>query len=237
MRVLIIAGVRLYGEGLAEILGRRTSVEVVEVAIDAAQGLQGELDLQPDVVLVDTSMPDAITVVHALLSRAPGTKVIALGISEEGPDVLALAEAGVGGYVSREATIENLATVMESVSRGEVPCPPRLAARLLTHLSVLAARGPLLPSEGRLTKRELEVVDLIDRGLSNKEIARQLCITVPTVKNHVHRILEKLQLDRRADAAAWVRANEGQSLLLLRTAHRSQIQAEPTSPSVSRSHA
>jgi len=219
MRVFIIAGVRLYGEGLAEVLGRRPCIEVVDVAADPVTGLQRVRDFQPDVVLVDTSMPDALTVVRAILTTTGAPKVIALGISEDDHDVLAFAEAGVGGYVGREATIDHLAAVLESVARGEVPCPPRLVARLLTHISVLAARGPV-PAEASLTRRELEVVDLIDCGLSNKEIARRLCITVPTVKNHVHRILGKLQLDRRAEAAAWVRANESQRLLLLRTAHR-----------------
>ncbi len=223
MRVLIIAGVRLYCEGLAEVLGRRPRIDVVDLATDAVLGLQRERDLRPDVVLVDTSMPDAITVVQAIVATAGATKVIALGISEDDLDVLAFAEAGVGGYVTREATIDHLAAVIESVARGEVPCPPMLAARLLAHISVLAARAPMMHAEARLTRRELEVVDLIDCGLTNKEIARRLCITVPTVKNHVHRILDKLQLDRRAEAAAWVRANESQSLLLLRTTHRSQI--------------
>ena len=220
MRVFIITGVRLYGEGLAEVLERRPCIDVVDAAADPVMGLQGVRDFRPDVVLVDTSMPDAITVVRAILTTTGAAKVIALGISEDDHDVLAFAEAGVGGYVSREATIDHLAAVMESVARGEVPCPPRLAARLLTHISVLAARGPVAPAEASLTRRELEVVDLIDGGLSNKEIARRLCITVPTVKNHVHRILDKLQLDRRDKAAAWVRANESQRLLLMRTAHR-----------------
>jgi DNA-binding NarL/FixJ family response regulator len=222
IRVLIIAGIRLYCEGLAEILGRRACVEVVGVASDPVRGLQRERDLRPDVVLVDTSMPQAITAVHAILATTAAAKVIALGVSEEDQDVLAFAEAGVCGYVTRDATIDHLATVIESVARGEVPCPPGLAAMLLRHISVLAARRPAMPSGPRLTNRELEVVDLIDRGLSNKEIARRLCIEVPTVKNHVHRILDKLQLGGRAEAAAWVRANEGQSLVRLR-ADRSRI--------------
>ncbi len=216
-RVLIIAGVRLYCEGLAEVLGRRPCVQVVGVVTDPGRSMQGKLDLRPDVVLLDTSMPGAITVVHAILSTTAATKVIALGISEEDQDVTAFAEAGVVGYVTREATIDHLTAVMERVVSGEMSCPPRLAARLLRHISVLAARGSVVGTDVRLTRRELEVVDLIDCGLSNKEIARRLCIALPTVKNHVHRILDKLELDGRAEAAAWARANERQSLLRLRT--------------------
>jgi two-component system, NarL family, nitrate/nitrite response regulator NarL len=220
MRVLIIVGVRLYCEGLAEVLRGRPCVEVVGVATDPVRGLQGGLDLRPDVVLIDTSMPEAITVVQAILSTTTATKVVALGISEEDRDVVVFAEAGVGGYVTRDATIDHLIGVIDSVARGDVSCPPRLAGHLLRHISVLAARGHVHSNDdSRLTRRELEVVDLIDCGLSNKEIARRLCIAVPTVKNHVHRILDKLELGGRAEAAAWVRANQGQSLLRLRTAH------------------
>jgi DNA-binding NarL/FixJ family response regulator len=211
--VLIISSIRLYCEGLAEILGRRARIEVVGVAFDPTQGVQRVLSLHPDVVLVDTYMPQAIAAVVAILAAASAVKVVALAVSEEDPDVLAFAEAGVSGYVTHDAALDNLVTAIERVARGEVPCPPRLAATLLKHICVLAAQRPTLPEGRRLTPRELEVVGLIDLGLSNKEIARHLCIEVPTVKNHVHRILDKLQLDRRADAAAWVRSNEGYRLV------------------------
>ena len=179
IRILIIASVRLYCEGLAEILGQRAPIEVVGVASDPVQGLQRDRDLQPDVVLVDTSMPQAVAAVHAILATAPTAKVIALAISEEDRDVLAFAEAGVCGYVTRDAALDHLVGVIESVARGEAPCPPRFAGILLRHIRVLATRRPAIPRVPHLTHRELEVVNLIDLGLSNKEIARRLCIEVP----------------------------------------------------------
>jgi two-component system, NarL family, nitrate/nitrite response regulator NarL len=215
IRVLIIAGIRLYSEGLAEVLGGRARVEVVGVASDPVQGLLGDRDLQPDVVLLDTSMPQAIAAVRAILAATPTAKIIALAVSEENQDVLAFAEAGVCGYVTRDAALDDLLAAIDSVAGGGVPCPPQLTAVLLRHISVLAGWRPATPKGRRLTPRELEVVGLIDLGLSNKEIARHLCIEVPTVKNHVHRILDKLELGRRADAAAWVRANEGHRLIHL----------------------
>jgi two-component system, NarL family, nitrate/nitrite response regulator NarL len=214
--VLIIADIRLHCEGLAETLRRWTRIEVVGVAIEPVQGLQRVLDLQPDVVLVDTHMPQAIALIVAILAATSAAKVIALAVSEEDPDVLAFAEAGVSGYVAHDAAVDNLVGAIERAARGEVPCPPRLAAILLRHICVLAAQRPATTQRRSLTPRELEVVGLIDLGLSNKQIARQLCIEVPTVKNHVHRILDKLQLDRRADVAAWVRTNEGRGLVRLR---------------------
>jgi two-component system, NarL family, nitrate/nitrite response regulator NarL len=221
MRVLIIAGVRLYGEGLAAVLGARPSVEIVGVVTDPESDLEEELARRPDVVLIDTSMPGAITLIRTILTTAAAAKVIALGLSEDDHTVIAFAEAGVVGYVTRDSSVGHLLAVMDTVGSGDVACPPRLAARLLRHISVLAAREAGVRQDARLTHRELEVVDLIDRGLSNKEIARRLCIAVPTVKNHVHRILDKLELKGRADAAAWARANETQSMMRLRAPSKS----------------
>jgi two-component system, NarL family, nitrate/nitrite response regulator NarL len=213
IQVLIVAGIRLYSEGLAAALDGRARVQVVGVTSDPVEGLYW--DREPDVVLVDTSMPQAVAAVRAILATAPGVKVVALAVSED-EDILAFAEAGVSGYLTRDAPLDHLMTVIEGVIRGEAPCPPKMTAILLKHISVLAARRSLPPSEARLTHRELEVMELVDLGLSNKEIARRLCIEVPTVKNHVHRILDKLQLSRRAEAAAWVRTNEGHRLVRLR---------------------
>jgi two-component system nitrate/nitrite response regulator NarL len=215
IRVLIIAGIRLFSEGLAAALVGRARIEVVGFASDPIEGLQRDRELEPDVVLIDTSMPQAVEAVRAILTTAPGAKVVALAVPED-EDVLAFAEAGVAGYVTRDASVRHLMTVIEGVVHEEAPCPPKLAAILLKHISVLATRRSLPPGEARLTHRELEVIELVDLGLSNKEIARQLCIEVPTVKNHVHRILDKLQLGRRAEAAAWVRTNEGHHLVRLR---------------------
>jgi DNA-binding NarL/FixJ family response regulator len=216
IHVLIVTGIRLYCEGLAQVLGAQPHIEVVGLTSDPVESMKRERSLQPDVVLIDTSMPEAVPVVRAIVAAAPMTKVIAMAVSEDDHNVLALAEAGVSGYVTRDAALDDLVAVVESAARGEAPCPPRLTATLLRHITVLATRNRARPGEPRLTHRELEILELIDRGLSNKEIARRLCIELPTVKNHVHRILNKLQLDRRAEAAAWARANEGHRLVHLR---------------------
>jgi DNA-binding NarL/FixJ family response regulator len=102
--------------------------------------------------------------------------------------------------VTRENTLDDLVTVVRSVARGEMPCTPRAAAVLLDRVGALAADRRI--ADVRLTGREREIVALMERGLSNKEIGRTLCIQLATVKNHVHNILYKMQADNRNDAVA-----------------------------------
>ncbi len=121
------------------------------------------------------------------------------------PISIRLAEAGVGGFFLHDGSVEELAAVIYGVMRGEASFPPRLAATLLQRLSALAAQVPDQAGEAALTARELEIATLVAQGLSNKEIARRLHITLATVKNHVHSILNKLQVTRRADVGQRLR--------------------------------
>jgi DNA-binding NarL/FixJ family response regulator len=119
--------------------------------------------------------------------------------------VVACAEAGIAGYVDRDASLRDLVATVRSVARGELLCSPRIAARLMRRVAELAdqPRPPQTPAH--LTRREREVVALIDEGLSNKEIAQRLNIELPTVKHHVHNVIEKLGVRSRLQAAAHVR--------------------------------
>jgi len=120
-----------------------------------------------------------------------------------------LAAAGIAGYVRDDAAAEDVVAVLKSAMRDELLCSPRAAATLCHHVAVLSRDGHGgLPAESpapALSKRELEIGELIDRGLSNKQIARQLGIQVTTVKNHVHNIFDKLKVHRRGEAAACLR--------------------------------
>src|SRR6266581_3853657 len=205
IRVAIVADTRLYREGLAQVLGRDARVAVVATAARREEALASLSDLQADVVLVDMAMPESLGALRAIVERVPDGRVIAIGVLEDEDDVLSCAEVGAAGYVPREASLDDLVTVIESVARGEAICSPRVTASLLRRVAALAAgNGGGLP-RAQLTSREREIVGLIDRGLSNKEIARDLGIEVATVKNHVHNILEKLQVHRRGEAAARLR--------------------------------
>jgi two-component system, NarL family, nitrate/nitrite response regulator NarL len=127
-----------------------------------------------------------------------GAEVVALAVTETEEEILDYARAGASGYVARGASLNELVSTVESVSRGEILCSPRIAAALFKRAGALAndSRAPL----HRLTRRETEIVGLVARGLSNKQIAQRLFIEVATVKNHLHNIFEKLQVRSRIEA-------------------------------------
>lgn len=202
IRVMIVSEVRLYREGLAHVLAAQPALEVIEyTADDILVRLRAS---QPDIVLADS----AIVRTTELVARAAdvGVRVVAFAVAEEDDaEVLACAEAGVAGFVARNATIAELLTALETASRGDLRCSPRIASVLVRRVAALAGSRSRLRENVYLTRREQDIVTLIDRGLSNKEIATRLGIETATVKNHVHHLLEKLQVHRRAEAAAVIR--------------------------------
>ena len=206
VRLLILGEVGLYREALAGSLGRDPRFEVVAVAagVEEALELLGQVDAE--ILLLDTRiMSEGTVAVRELAVAAPQVKLIALAVPEIEDEVIALAEAGASAYVTPDGSIEELASVVQCVERGEVLCSPGMVAGLFRRVAALAGEGGLDPTEEKLTERELDVLRLIEEGLSNKEIAATLSIELPTVKNHVHRILEKLHVHRRSEAAARAR--------------------------------
>ena len=205
IRVLILAEVGLYRDALAGALARGNRIEVLGAATGLEEALLGVEDLGPDIILVDTRMPASADVVRALVAAAPQVKVVALAVPEVERNVVAFVEAGASGLVPRGGSMEDLVEVIESVSRGEMLGSPRIGAMLSRHVADLTRERRLEPIDGRLTTRELDVLRLIEEGLSNKQIGSALSIELPTVKNHVHNILQKLNVPRRTAAAARAR--------------------------------
>jgi DNA-binding NarL/FixJ family response regulator len=204
-RLLILGEVGLYREALAGSLGRDERFKVVAVVASVENVLEVLECVDADVVLVDTRMNEGTDAVRTLAVAAPQVKLVALAVPEVEGEVLAVAEAGASAYVTPDATMEDLALVVQGVERGEVLCSAGMAAGLFRRVASLARERGLDPIEEKLTARELEVLRLIEEGLSNKQIATALSIELPTVKNHVHRILEKLHVQRRSEAAARAR--------------------------------
>ena len=204
-RLLILGEVGVYREALAGSLGRDQRFEVVAVVPGVEEALVVLDHVEADVLLVDTRTTEGADAVRALAAAAPQVKIVALAVPEVEREVIAVAEAGASAYVTPDGSMEDLASVIQSVERGEVLCSPGMTAGLFRRVAALARERRLDPIEEKLTARELDVLRLIEEGLSNKEIAAALSIELPTVKNHVHRILEKLHVHRRSEAAARAR--------------------------------
>ena len=214
IRVLVAADVRFYREGLAQGLGAQDDIVVLGTVADGDEMLERVREIAPDIVLLDVAMPETLALVRTLSRNVPPVRVVGIAIPEVDEDVIACAEAGMHGYVPREASLEDLLASLRSVAAGELLCSPRIAATLQRRVTALASAWRPEAPLARLTARELEIVQLIDKGLSNKEIARTLFIEVSTVKNHVHHILEKLGVRRRGQAAARMRSRPWSSRTL-----------------------
>jgi two-component system, NarL family, nitrate/nitrite response regulator NarL len=204
-RVMIFSAIRLYREGIGLILRVQRGMRPVGDVADIASALLRFREIRPDVVLVDGAMPDAVDTVRTLVAAEPDMRIVVLGV-EDDLAVLEYAEAGVSGYVTRSADTRSLAAALETVAAGGALCSPPVAAALLKRVATLSARDSYDTRAERLTLCEREIVELVQDGLSNKEISQRLCIEVATVKNHVHNILDKLDVHRRADVAAALRA-------------------------------
>lgn len=199
--LVVVTDVRLYREGLSGVLGRREDLVIVGEAsnLDAAVPLVEST--RPDVVVLDIASRESLATARAISRAAPGVRIVAFAVEEGDGNIFACAEAGIAAWVTCEASVDDLVATIEGVQRGELVCSARSAASMFRRLaSMTAASRPI--GDSPLTGREQEIVELLERGLSNKQIARHLTIEVATVKNHVHNILGKLNVARRAEVAA-----------------------------------
>lgn len=204
-RVVVVSDVRLYREGLAALLAEDGRLEVVGTANGEAEAVESLRRDPVEVMLLDMSAPGALSTVRRIFEGFPQTRVVALGISEERAQVLACAEAGVSGYVCRDSSVGEVVETAEAAVRDELRCSPRVAGALLRRVAKLSLVGDS-PTDGPyLTPRESEVMELVDDGLTNQQIAGRLNIQLATVKSHLHNILEKLGVHHRGEAAARLR--------------------------------
>ncbi len=171
-RAVVVSEVRLYREGLAWSLRQRLDVVATPGSADTA--LDVIISQRPELAFVDAALPDGVALVRALGQVAQLTRAIAVSIAEVESTVLEWAEAGVVGYASRDASINDLLAIVESVERGECPCSPRIAGSLLRRVAALAGGNRSAPPAASLTQREKEIVALITRGLqqADRRVAR-----------------------------------------------------------------
>jgi two-component system nitrate/nitrite response regulator NarL len=208
LRVLIVSDVRLFSEGLAEALGRHSLLTVAGHCLDAREALVKLAKLPLDIVLLDASMPDGLTLVGQVRKLAPKVLVVVIALKETPDAVIAWAEAGAIGYIPKTSGLADIVSLLLGIAQGEQVCSPTVAAGLIRHLHKLPITGQTASDRAplpALTARETQIVELISAGLSNKAIARRLSIGVSTTKSHVHNLLGKLDVQQRSQAAIRIR--------------------------------
>ncbi|HYQ91730.1 MAG TPA: response regulator transcription factor, partial [Candidatus Competibacteraceae bacterium] len=193
--ILIVSDICLYRAGLERALYEDKRLTVVGTAASSDEVISKVTALKPDIVLLDITMKDHCAIIRQLIAMAPDTRIVALTVPEDPTEMLACAEAGIAGYLTRGGSLEELVQSVAAAAAGELQCSPSVAGRLLQRLRALAAEhSETVPPPIIFTTRELRILELIEKGLPNKEIAQALNIEVGTVKNHVHHILQKLHV-------------------------------------------
>jgi DNA-binding NarL/FixJ family response regulator len=207
IRVLIVDDHALFRRGLDRVLGTEPDIEVVGEAADGLEAVVRADELAPDVVIMDVRMPGAtgIEAARRIRDRRPEIKVIMLTVSDLADDLYDSVRAGVQGYLLKEVAIDEVADGVRAVMAGHGLVSPSMTSKLFDEFAALAARAEerqraLAPT---LTDRELEVLRLVAKGLSNREIGAELYIAENTAKNHVRNILEKLHLHSRMEAVVY----------------------------------
>lgn len=203
IRVMIVDDDELMRTGLRAVLSSDDGIEVVEEAGDGEQAVRRAQRVQPEVVLMDVRMPgqDGIAATVDLLAIAPEAKVVILTTFEEDKYIHGALRAGASGFLLKRTSPEDLTAAVRRVSAGEALLSPSVTRRVIDQMVARPlARSGDDPRLAELTAREREVLELIARGLSNREIAAQLVVEETTVKTHVKRVLMKLGVRDRVHA-------------------------------------
>jgi two-component system nitrate/nitrite response regulator NarL len=208
--LLLVNESGLIGNVISAALEDEPDLKVVASVTNTEEALKVVQEQTIDVALVSTRLPGqgALSLTSAITQLAPSTKVLALGLTEEKKHVLRYVEAGATGYVLRDHSLEDLIETVRAAQDGKVFVSPQIAAAMMERLSNLARMFSDIENNvsdtTSLTGRELEVLELIGKGFTNQQIAEKLVIEIGTVKNHVHNILEKLNVRTRNEAAAYL---------------------------------
>ncbi|MBT0772721.1 response regulator transcription factor [Kineosporia sp. J2-2] len=204
MRVLLVDDHALVRAGLTALLDAHPRIEVVGEAADGDQAVELTENAEPDVVLMDLSMPgtDGVTATRELLVRRPGTQVLVLTSFSDRNRVRDALAAGAIGYLLKDSDPQDVVNGVIAAARQGSPLDPRIARTLLTEGTV--GPPPALPP---LSPRELDVLRLVARGMANKQIGRALGISERTVKVHLGNVFRRIGVQDRTSAALWAREN------------------------------
>ena len=201
MVILFISHVHFLREALMETLrGGENIMAFGAFSRETAEAVTAEFT--PDLVMIDSSHPDAMALVGVVRSRLPKVGVVVLATRERDEEFLHWADIGISGYLGPDTSSRDLISTVRRAAAGEVVCPPRLTALLLNRFADRSSDRATRAGIHALTPREREIMELLADGLPNKLIARRLQVALPTVKNHVHSILDKWDVRSRGEAAA-----------------------------------
>lgn len=209
-RILLVDDHALFRDGLARLINDQPDMNVVGQAADGLEAVQLVRDLDPDLIVMDINMPisDGFEATRLIRELDPDAKILMLTIRDEDVTLFEAIKAGANGYLLKNADADEFLEGIGQVLAGEAVLPPKLASRLLAEFARLANQ-PALPAapkeEFGLTSRELDVLNLIADGRTDKEIASALNLSVYTIKSHVRSILSKLHAANRWEAASTAR--------------------------------
>ncbi len=206
--ILVVEDNRLLREGLTAMIGEQRDLKVTESLADCEKALQCIRESEPNIVLLDMGLrnQNSLQLAKGIKKDFQKVKIIVMDLVPSQEDILLFVQAGVSGFVLKDATVEDFLRTIRAVAGGTKVLPPHLAESLFSQI-VDQALNKLGPSKiigaVKMTKRERQVIDLVADGLTNKEIAQKLHLSTYTVKSHIHNILEKLALHTRVQIAKY----------------------------------
>jgi NarL family two-component system response regulator LiaR len=206
IRILLADDHAIVRQGLRTFLELQDDMQVVGEASDGGEAVEQAARLTPDVVVLDLVMPgmDGVEATRRICERSPRSRVLILTSFGEDDKIFPAIRAGAQGYLLKDIPPRDLVRAVRDLHRGKTQLHPDIARRLMSAVAGSGPAQPALPEELReLTERECEVLNLLARGLNNREIAERMVIGETTVKTHVSKVLEKLNLPDRTRAAVW----------------------------------
>ena len=194
IRLILVDDHPVVREGLAGMLAGQPDFDVVATATDGAEAVRLDAQHRPDVILMDLRMPgmDGVTAIGEIKGKRPSANILVLTTYDSDADILRAIEAGATGYLLKDTPREELYRAIRAAANGESVLAPAVAARLMTRMRA--------PAEENLSAREIEVLQLVSKGASNREIGKALHISTATVKTHLIHIFNKLGVDDRTAA-------------------------------------
>ncbi len=209
VRVLLVDDQPLFRTAIASLVNAQDDFTVVGEAENGLIAVERAHELAPDLIVMDVEMPvmDGVEATRLLTEQMPGIRIVMLTVSDSEEHLFDAVRNGASGYLLKDLRPDQLYDMLRSVMRGDTPISPGVAGLLLSEVrsgNLTAVEAPTATQGPPITARELEILQLVAEGLSNKQIGRRLSITEGTVKNHVHNALEKLHLDNRIQAASYI---------------------------------